>query len=58
MFMNIYIYIYICMYVLMCVPIYMFSYLCYKCLNGKGNEVFLTLLMLRKYEMIMIFIVL
>ena len=32
----------------------MFSYLCYKCLNEKGNVVFLTLIMLRKYEMIMV----
>ena len=32
----------------------MFSYLCYKCLNEKGNIVFLTLIMLRKYEMIMV----
>ena len=32
----------------------MFSYLCYKCLNEKGNVVFLTLNMFRKYEMIMV----
>ena len=32
----------------------MFSYVCYKCLNEKGNVVFLTLIMLRKYEMIMV----
>ena len=36
----------------------MFSYLCYKCLNEKGNVIFLTLIMLRKYKMIMISIVL
>ena len=49
MFMNIYIYIYI----------YMFSYLCYKCsYEKKGNVVFLTLFRLRKYEMIMVSIVL
>ena len=47
-----YIYIYIYIY------IYMFSYLCYKCLNGKGNMVFLTLIILRKYEMIMVSIIL
>ena len=46
MFMEIYIYI------------YMFSYLCYKCLNEKGNVIFLTLIMLRKYEMIMVSIIL
>ena len=32
----------------------MFSYLCYKCLNEKGNVVFLTLIMLKKYGMIMV----
>ena len=45
-------------YVLMFTNIYMFPYLCYKCLNEKENVVFLTLLMLRKYEMIMVSIVL
>ena len=54
MFMNKYIYIYI----LMFTNIYMFSYLCYTCLNEKRNVVFLTLIMLRKYEMIMVSIVL
>ena len=60
MFMEIYIYIYMCVCVCVCVclQIYMFSYLCYKCLNEKGNVVFLTLIMLRKYEMIMVSIVL
>ena len=29
----------------------MFSYLCYKCLNEKRNMIFLTLIMLSKYEM-------
>ena len=32
----------------------MFSYLCYTCLKEKGNVVFLTLIMLRKYEMIIV----
>ena len=41
MFMNIYIYIYI--YIYKCLPMYMFSYLCYKCSNEKRNVVFLTL---------------
>ena len=45
---NIYIYIYI----------YIYSYLRYQCLNKKRNVVFLTLIMLRKYEMIMVSIVL
>ena len=59
MFMiYIYIYIYIYLYIYICLPMYMFSYLCYKCLNEKGNVVFLTLFMLRKYEMIMVSIVL
>ena len=49
---NIYIYIYIYL------QIYMFSYLCYKCLNEKGNVIFLILIMLRKYEMVMVSIVL
>ena len=42
--------------VLMFTNIYVF--ICYKCLNEKRNVVFLTLMMLRKYEMIMVFIVL
>ena len=45
-------------YIYICLQIYMFSYLCYKCLNEKRNVVFLTLIMLRKYEMIMVSIVL
>ena len=44
-------------YVLM-LQMYMFSYLCYKCLNEKGNVVFLTVFRLRKYEMIMFSIIL
>ena len=43
-------------YVLMITNIYVF--ICYKCLNEKGNVVFLTLIMLRKYKMIMVSIVL
>ena len=50
MFMEIYIYIYI--YKFICFHLF------YKCLNKKGNVVFLTLIMLKKYEMIMVFIVL
>ena len=44
-------------YVLMFTNIYVFISM-YKCLNKKGNVVFLTLFMWRKSEMIMVAIVL
>ena len=50
---NVYENIYINVY-----KMYMFSYLCYKCLNKKGNVVFFTSFMLRKYKIIMVSIVL
>ena len=53
-YIYIYIYIYICLQIYICFHIY----ICYKCLNEKGNVIFFTLIMLKKYEIIMVSIVL